>query len=42
MRIHRAGRRDLFFLEATIVMKKVNPQITDEGQGKQKQYEILK
>ena len=30
----KAGMRDLIFLKVTIVMKKVNPQITDEGQGK--------
>lgn len=30
----KAGMRDLTFLKVIIVMKKVNPQITDEGQGK--------
>ena len=30
----KAEMRDLTFLKVIIVMKKVNPQITDEGQGK--------
>lgn len=31
--MHRVGRIESSFLEATVVMKKLNPQIIEDGQG---------